>query len=297
MVSYNFSGSGADIVNNFSEVTVAGRTANDATIQVINNTVVLNSQVYQNNSIFSEYFFDPRLVLYYNTTLPSQLMSLSAIVSNKQYYNNLSSQFLNSLGITDPSIDYNLCLGALSTLDNNGCTYDFAITDNMLYVIVERIPVYRTSSNNYYAYTYSIPTIPIQPNQKLLLQVIYNPASGMTWYANNKVVFNLPPSQIGMGLPQEYTKYQSIDLGGTPQNVTPSTFNVGFDNVMLVDGLPPNWTMESKAIMPIYPYTYYYPGTNIPMKFIYPDRYEYGLFGQGNVLTVYEAGIHAYSSN
>jgi hypothetical protein len=97
MVSYNFSGSGADIVNNFSEVTVAGRTANDATIQVINNTVVLNSQVYQNNSIFSEYFFDPRLVLYYNTTLPSQLMSLSAIVSNKQYYNNLSSQFLNSL--------------------------------------------------------------------------------------------------------------------------------------------------------------------------------------------------------
>lgn len=291
--TYSFMGDGSSIISNFEYFTTGNTIANDGILESVNNTGVLNSQIYQYHGNYDGVFNRARLDILYKTTLPSQLMNFSAIVSNKQQYNNLTTQFLNSLGVTSPSSDPRLCCGDMIAFDNNGCGYYFMITDNVLYVLVERLAIHRTPNNNYYAYTYIIPVLNIQPNQQLNLELVYNSQSGMTWYVNNNPVFNLPTTQIGMGLPQ-YIQNQIIDLGGTPENVLPSSFYVGFANFTHVDALPINWTLQSEAIAKLQlHHNYYYPGTNIPVKFIYPNDYKFGLFGQGNILTVYKVSIFA----
>lgn len=267
--------------------------SDDGKLIVSNNELVMDSRMYRYKDIYAGVYNDLRFVYLSNNQLPAQGgLKYKIKMSNKQEYNCLTDEELCYLNIFNPCEDYNLCAGALVTLDNNANTADFFFTDNRLYVLYERLAYLRTPQNNYYAYTYLIPVKRLYRNEKVDVAVSYTPNVGLIWEVNGKQVFSVPYNQIGMGLSEQYRKYQAIDLGGTPQATIPESYSLGFGNFTLVDGLPYRWDKHTKAVAQLQlEHNYYYPGTQTPMRFVLKNDKRHGLVGQGNISTLYEMTI------
>lgn len=268
--------------------------SDDGKLVVSNNALVLDSRMYHYKNIYAGVYNDVRFLYLSNNQLPAEVgIKYSMKLSNRQEFNCLTDEELCYLDVCNPCENYNLCAGALVTLDNNANTADFFITDGKLYVLYERLAFLRTPQNNYYAYTYLIPVKRLYRNEKINASVSYTPNVGLVWEVNGKQVFSVPYNAIGMGLSEQYRKYQAIDLGGTPEATIPSSYTLGFGNFTLVDGLPPHWNKHSRAIAQLQlEHNYYYPGTQKPMKFILKDDKRHGIVGQGNILSVYEITVN-----
>ncbi len=160
--------------------------------------------------------------------------------------------------VTDPHADPRLACVSFASLDPNTLTtFDWIVTDKIIYALAERLPGGEAIFGNYAAYTYLIPVAHRKQRSDMLNDVhtfktCYNRFNGtMTWELDGHKVFQI--SQIGHRLTEnnafifkhgrkkpliDPTRFQVLDHGGIDQDVSPIGIQSGLAFFTLLDFLP-----------------------------------------------------------
>ncbi len=163
--------------------------------------------------------------------------------------------------VSDPHSDPRLACAAFVSLDPNTLTtFDWMITDKVIYTFVERLPLLNTT---YASYTYLIPVAKREHRSDPLKDIhtfktCYNKKKGtMKWILDGQKVFKI--NQIGFRLtennafvyhngkkrPLKHPKrFQVAEHGGTNELVSPDGIQTGLALFTLLDFYPPQTSLH-----------------------------------------------------
>nr|WIL04005.1 hypothetical protein Clen_75 [Cedratvirus lena] len=164
----------------------------------------------------------------------------------------------NTPGFPDPNSDFRLASFILNFLDFSKLViFDLALTNNTVYVIIERLPGLESLFGNYAAYEYAIP---VYYSEKLCSEwhkynISYNKCTGqVTWFIDEQPVFKI--TEIGRLLRpcnafiyrknkfvplKEPNLYKTLDFGGE-EPIIPlvlTTVQAGFGLFTILDAYFP----------------------------------------------------------
>ncbi|WP_068469572.1 DUF6081 family protein [Candidatus Protochlamydia phocaeensis] len=168
------------------------------------------------------------------------------------------------LAVTNPNEDCRLStIGFVSLAPDVLTTFDWMVTNDVIYALVERLPGAESTFGLYAAYTYTIPVGKRHGKDRLndlhRFQTCYNRLAGtVTWKLDGRPVFQI--TQIGHRLTEEnaflYTRsgrkipltnpdrFKILDHGGFDQSLSPVAIQSGLALFTLLDAYRPNNVLD-----------------------------------------------------
>lgn len=164
--------------------------------------------------------------------------------------------------------------------------FDFAVTNDAVYALYERLPFARTPDNHYASFTYLVRAADRSPKDWHDMRVTYDrPARAVTWYLEGEEVLKV--DKIGHYLGPEHEGNLYIDRGGLEEEVPElRQLTCGFGSFSLMDS-----TIDDKpGLVRLVETEGYYVR---PAEFLVGDS----LIGQGTKLEVASVSVSIEEKN
>ncbi|CAK9783078.1 hypothetical protein CC85DRAFT_284169 [Cutaneotrichosporon oleaginosum] len=182
---------------------------------------------------------------------------------------------------TDPSLGF---VGGVNGDFETFMIFDFALTNDGVYVLYERLPFGRTESHNYASFTALKRVASRSPGDMHDLKVSYDrSAKTVSWLVGGRQVYRI--DRVGY-YPSDRAEVV-IDRGGIEEDVGEMRQLVcGFGTFTLMDGFVPSLGKGMVRLNPANGY-YVHPTTRSPLEFVDDiSAEENRIFGQGSELVV-----------
>ncbi|MGH3889208.1 MAG: DUF6081 family protein [Pseudonocardiaceae bacterium] len=184
--------------------------------------------------------------------------------------------------VINPDGDPRLATVGMSAIDPETDTlFEFAFTNEQVYVFYERLPWLRASLGNYAAFLYTIPVASRSPGDRHHFEISYDRAAGVVrWLLDGKEVYRV--DRLGYLLPSR--EYMMLDHGGVENLVEPRQLNCGMGMFSILDGALPGHFSSGLVRLSGADSFYFDPATGVPnpQNFLDNKSLESNrLFGQG----------------
>ena len=140
-------------------------------------------------------------------------------------------------GVNNAAADPRVASSALNVVDpDNFLVFDIMFTNQQIFAVYERLPIGRTATNNYCAFTHLIPIGQCDPTTFTKVAIAYNKKAGyVRWLINGQEKFRV--DRLGFPIDR---KYRILDHGGIPSLIVPRNLLYGFGTFTLLDMYNPN---------------------------------------------------------
>ncbi len=190
--------------------------------------------------------------------------------------------------VTNPAGDPRLATVAIFALDSeSGALFEFAVTNDQVYVFYEQLPWQRASRGmNYAAFMYAIPVVSCSPGDRHHFVISYDRAAGVVrWLLDDKEVYRV--DRLGCLLPSR--EHMILDHGGEESLVQPRQLNCGMGLFSYLDGSLPGCPGSGLVRLSGAGSFYFDPATGAPDPQVFLDDKSLKsnrLFGQGAELRI-----------
>lgn len=189
--------------------------------------------------------------------------------------------------VINPDGDSRLATVGMTVIDpETNVLFEFALTNEQVYVFYERLSWLRAELGNYAAFQYTIPVASRAPDDWHHFEISYDRAAGVVrWLLDGKEAYRV--DRLGCLLPSR--EYMVLDHGGVESLVEPRQLSCGMGMFSILDGALPEHSGTGLVRLSGADLFYFDPTTGVPNPSTFLDNKSLEsnrLFGQGAEFTM-----------